>query len=306
MGFKYKVTLFTPTFNRAYVIEKLYRSIQKQTCRDFEWLIVDDGSSDNTQELVQGWIDEENDFPIRYYKTENGGKCRAINLGLDIAQGELFFTVDSDDELTENAVERVVYWESTIAEKKMYAGVMGNLGTSADYSPNRPLGAPFRDCSMLERYPEYAENVIDGERACVFYTEVHRKYKYPVYDGEKFMTESVTWNRMAHDGYTVRAFDEIIWIYEYLDDGLTNQGNMRFIANPRGAGIWLRERAEYIGMSFGKKMKMWYNFYCDHTSCEEKYRLNMRQCARYIGAPLPFVWCAAAVHGISGLLKSVR
>lgn len=91
MSFKYKVTIFTPTYNRAYILDNLYRSIQRQTYHNFEWIILDDGSSDNTKELVNEWIQENNFFPIRYYKKENGGKCRAINYGLDLANGELFF-----------------------------------------------------------------------------------------------------------------------------------------------------------------------------------------------------------------------
>ena len=75
MDFKYKITLFTPTYNRAYVLETLYRSIQRQTFRDFEWIVVDDGSTDNTEDLVNSWVEEENFFPIRYYKQANGGKC---------------------------------------------------------------------------------------------------------------------------------------------------------------------------------------------------------------------------------------
>ena len=97
MGYPHKITVFTPTYNRAYIIETLYRSLQRQTYRDFEWLVVDDGSADNTQELFEAWQKEDNFFPIRYYKQENGGKCRAMNRGLEMAQGELFFTVDSDD-----------------------------------------------------------------------------------------------------------------------------------------------------------------------------------------------------------------
>ena len=105
-----KITVFTPTYNRAYIIENLYRSLQRQTVKDFEWLVIDDGSTDNTQELFDKWISEENAFPIRYYKQRNGGKCRAINRALDLAQGELFFTVDSDDYLTKDALEKVMRW----------------------------------------------------------------------------------------------------------------------------------------------------------------------------------------------------
>ena len=89
------ITVFTPTYNRAYIIENLYRSLQNQTTSDFEWLVIDDGSKDNTKELFTNWILENTNFPIRYYKVENGGKHRAINKATDIANGKLFFIVDS-------------------------------------------------------------------------------------------------------------------------------------------------------------------------------------------------------------------
>lgn len=302
----YKVTLFTPTYNRAYILETLYRSIQRQTFRDFEWLIVDDGSTDGTEVLVKGWMSEGNDFPIRYYRQPNGGKCRAINYGLDLAQGELFFIMDSDDYLTDDALERVVYWESTIADKPMFMGVVGNRGTSEAESPNRPLGAPYRDCNVFVRYPEYTKDVVDGEHAGVWYTELHRRYKYPEFEGENFMTPCITWNRMAHDGYQVRIFDEIIWVCKYLEDGLTMQGNMRFIKNPQGHGLSLREKAEFLHYPLKKKMKMWYTFYCDHSFCGEEYRLTKRQCAAYIGAPVWFMHFAAALRKMPALRKKLR
>ncbi|MCI7289268.1 MAG: glycosyltransferase family 2 protein [Blautia sp.] len=306
MKWKYKITLFTPTYNRAYILENLYKSIQRQTYRNFEWLIVDDGSSDNTEGLVNKWLEDKNDFPIRYYKQTNGGKCRAINWGLDLAEGELFFIMDSDDYLTNNALERFVYWESTIANKPMFMVVVGNRGTTENYSPNRPLGASYRDGNVFERYPEYTKNVIDGEHAGVWYTEIHRKYKYPEFEGENFITPAVTWNRMAHDGYKVRVFDEIIWVCNYLQDGLTMQGNMRFIKNPKGAGLWLREKANFLHYSLIEKMKMWYTFYCDHTFCENPYRLTKKQCAEYIGAPLCMIYAAAMIHGISKKIKGKK
>ena len=97
MEFAYKITVFTPAYNRAHTLEKLYRSLQRQTFHNFEWLIVDDGSTDGTAKLVNNWQAEENPFPVRYVWQENGGKCRAINYGLELAAGELFFTVDADD-----------------------------------------------------------------------------------------------------------------------------------------------------------------------------------------------------------------
>lgn len=290
------VTVFTPTYNRAYIIENLYHSLQRQTCKDFEWLIVDDGSSDNTEEVIREWQGENNDFLIRYYKKSNGGKCRAINYGVDYAEGLLFFNVDSDDYLTNDAVEKVIKWEKTLPRDEKFCGVVGNLGTSETETPNTSFLGEYRDASLLERYPEYSNNPIDGERAPVFYTRIQKKYKYPEFDGERFMTPAVIWNRMANDGFKVRLFNDIIWIYEYQNDGITAQGNMNFIKNPQGDGLWSREKADFMGYSFKQRLKMWYSYYCEHSFCQEEYRLAKTQCAKYIGAPLLLVEFFSAYH----------
>ena len=297
------ITVFTPTYNRAYILENLYRSLQRQDYTDFEWLIVDDGSTDETEALVAKWKSEENCFPIRYYKKENGGKCRAINYGVGLAEGRLFFNVDSDDYLTDDALMKVAAWEAGLPQNGEFCGVVGNLGTSEKETPNRLSSAQFRDASFLERYHEYCDDPIDGERAWVFYTDIQKKYLYPEFPGENFLTPCITWNRMAHDGYRIRVFNDIIWIYEYQPDGLTRQGNMRFIKNPQGHGLVLREKAEFLHYPLKKKMKMWYTFYCDHTFCDEPYRLTKKQCADYIGAPLWFVYCAAVVHKSPHVLR---
>lgn len=296
-----KITVFTPTYNRAYIMENLYRSLQRQTYHDFEWLIVDDGSTDDTEAVVSKWKQENNAFPIRYYKKENGGKCRAINYGVDRAEGELFFNVDSDDYLTDDALEKVAMWEESLPKNGEYCGVVGNLGTSETETPNTPWPEPYRDANLLERYDEYSSTPIDGERAWVFYTEFQKKYKYPEFEGENFITPAVTWNRMAHDGYKVRIFDDIIWVYEYQPDGLTASGNKRFLERPQGHGLWLREKAEFMNYPLTKKFKMWYSFYCDHS-----YHLSCGKIAEYIGAPLVMIWVAAALHKTLHLLKGKK
>lgn len=296
-----KITVFTPTYNRAYIIENLYRSLQRQTYRNFEWLIVDDGSTDNTEEVIEIWQKDNNDFPIRYYKKANGGKCRAINYGVDLAEGVLFFNVDSDDYLTDDALEKIAKWEEELPADKKYCGVVGNLGTSETETPNTPWHEPYRDANLLERYAEYCDHPIDGERAWVFYTEIQKKYKYPEFEGENFITPAVTWNRMAHDGYIVRIFDDIIWVYEYQPDGLTASGNKRFLERPQGHGLWLREKAEFMNYSFIKKLKMYYSYYCDHS-----YHLEVKQIADYIGAPEYMMYMIAFMRKIMKVIRGFK
>ncbi len=290
-----KITVFTPTYNRAYIIENLYRSLQRQTCMDFEWLVVDDGSSDGTEELFAAWIKEGNPFPIRYYYKENGGKHRAINYALDLAAGELFFTVDSDDYLTDDALEKVISWDSTVADKTGYCGLVGQRGTSSTVTTNRRLANFFKDGTAFDRYRENCTEFIDGERADVWYTEVHRQFKYPEFEGEKFMTEAVTWNRMAQAGYKIRFFDDIIWIYEYKPDGLTKAGFRLFMDNPRGYVLFQMEKAKFLSLSM---VRCRYSLYCD---LREKY--SDQQIANFLNVSVIQVRAFAAVHRSLCFLK---
>ncbi len=296
MSYHYKITVFTPTYNRAYIIENLYRSLQKQTCTEFEWLVVDDGSSDETEQLFAGWVAEENPFPIRYYKKENGGKCRAINYGLELAQGELFFNVDSDDYLTEDAVEKILSWEAALPRDGKFCAVAGNLGTGRQETPNALLPEPYFDGNAFDRY-----GVVEGERALAFYTEIHRAYPYPECPGEKFMTEAVVWNRMAHDGYRIRFYNDIIWIYEYKSDGLTNAGYRLFLENPQGTGIFFREKADFLRYSWRNRVGMWYGFATDNFS-----RCTDDQIAEYIQMPRWLVGPVRVLHGAVQIIKKKR
>lgn len=262
---KYRITVFTPTYNRAYILHNLYDSLRRQSFRDFEWLIVDDGSEDNTEALVSSWQSEDNHFDIIYIKQENGGKHKAINNGLMLASGELFFTVDSDDYLTDDALYKIDLWEKSLPRDGKYCGVAGNLG----YAENRTINPPFKDDyldkSHLEcyTYKENNEAVLSGERAYAFYTDVHKKYLYPIFPGERFMTEGVAWNRMARDGYKMRFYKDIIWVFEYKSDGLTMAGGELFIKNPKGYGLFLSEQAKFLHKTPLDKLKMYYTFTCD-------------------------------------------
>lgn len=296
MEFSYPVTVFTPTYNRAYILGDLYHSLQRQTCMDFEWLIVDDGSADDTKALVASWQGEENPFPIRYIYQENGGKCRAINRGLKEADGRLFFTVDSDDYLTDDAIEKVIRWEGELPRGGHFCGYVGNRGITPTQTPNRLFPGGYLDGTALDRYDQ-----VDGERAFVFYTEIHRKYLYPEFPGEKFLTEAVTWDLMAHDGYKMRFYNDIIWIWEYKDDGLTRAGYRVFLENPQGTGLFFRQKAEFLHYSLWNKLTLWYGYATDAMD-----RCTDEQIASYIGMPKALVPPCRWLHGLVQILKKKR
>ena len=299
MEFQHKITVFTPTFNRAYIIENLYRSLRRQSYGDFEWLVVDDGSTDGTAALFDRWCREETAFPIRYYRQENGGKCRAINYGLKLAKGELFFTMDDDDYLTDDALEKIARWEQELPRDGNYCGFCGNRGYYGDESectPNTLFEKGYLDGNALDRY-----GPVTGELALIFYTEIHRRYLYPEFPGETFMTEAVAWNRMAHDGYQMRYYNDIIWMYEYKPDGLTRAGDALFLKNPQGTGVFFREKAEFLRYPLHTKIGMWYGFTCDAMDT-----CTNAQIAQYIGMPRLLVAPMKGVHRVLHFIRNLR
>lgn len=222
------ITVFTPTFNRAKLLSKLYNSLLNQTFKDFEWLIVDDGSTDNTKDVVEEFI-SENKIYIKYLYKENGGKHRAINKGIDNAEGKLFFIVDSDDYLTYDALETINKYEKKINSNDI-AGVCGLRGKNEEIL----IGTTFVGSELDIYNYDRKKYKISGDKAEAYYTQVLKKYKFPEYDGEKFINESLVWNKIAIDGYKLKYFNKIIYLCDYLDDGLTKNMDKILENNPIG------------------------------------------------------------------------
>ncbi|AOZ97340.1 glycosyltransferase family 2 protein [Butyrivibrio hungatei] len=226
------VTVFTPTYNRAYRLEQLYNSLKRQTSKDFEWIVINDGSTDNTNELFDVWLKEENDFPIIYKEVENGGKHRGINKAVQMASSDAFFIVDSDDYILDDAIEKVNRWFSQIADDDSFAAVSG-LKSEPDMKPVGGYGkfeGEYVDCTNLQRH---LYNLLD-DKAEVYKTSILKKYPFPEFEGEKFVPESLIWDSIARDGYKIRWFNEIIYICEYLPDGLSASSDKKFMESPKG------------------------------------------------------------------------
>ncbi len=238
-----KITVFTPTFNRGYIIDNLYRSLQRQTYKNFEWIVIDDGSTDDTETKFEMYCKEQNTFQITYHKVENGGKHRAINKGVGLASGELFFIVDSDDYLIDTALENIIEVEKTISadDKENFAGVCGLRGYSTEKCIGRTFEGEYLDITTLER-PQHG---IFGDKSEVFYTKILKKYPFPEIENEKFVTECVVWDKIAFDGYKLRFFNKIVYICDYLQDGLTEHEESIFDKNPRGYALYLYQSSVY-------------------------------------------------------------
>lgn len=240
------ITIFTPVYNRAYIINQLYQSLLSQTNYDFEWLIIDDGSTDNIGELVNQWIADTEEFEIRFYRQPNGGKHRAINKGVQLANGDAFLIVDSDDYLTEDAIDIVYEYWTQIKDNTRFAGVSGlRMHQNRQVIGGRPHFDEYVDATNLER----AAYGLEGDKAEVYKTDILKSFPFPEFEGERFVTEAVVWNKIAYQGYRIRWFNRSIIICEYLGDGLTANDEVLNIHNPKGWAAFLRGERVYQASS---------------------------------------------------------
>jgi glycosyltransferase involved in cell wall biosynthesis len=250
-----KITVFTATFNRASLLPTLYSSLVQQTFLDFEWIIVDDGSVDNTEETVKRFI-EEGKLNIQYLKQANKGKHFAINKGVSIASGKLFFIVDSDDKLPESSLESIIRYHTIYKKNQKYGGVAGRksyfdgryVGTQKNF------GTKFTNAIKI-RY----KHKIEGDLAEVFLTSVLKEHPFPEIEGEKFCPEALVWNRIAQK-YKLVYFSECIYFCEYNADGLTSKIVKIRMNSPIASMICYSELSSYK-ISRVQKLKANINFW---------------------------------------------
>lgn len=250
-----KITVFTPTYNRRDTLPRLYNSLLRQTSKDFEWIIVDDGSVDHTDQLVQEWIDA-NKLVISYHKKENGGKHRAVNAGLQLAKGELFFIVDSDDYLTDESIEFLV------EKSDLLKGDIIGIAPRKGYADMQLVGGEFPDGSFVSNHIEKTYKLrLKGDLAEVVKTEVLRQYQFPDFPGEKFCAESLLWNKLANDKYKFIFDNTLIYICEYLDGGLTANSLKNRRTSPSYATLLYKELAESRDLPLNQKIRAYLNFW---------------------------------------------
>ena len=224
------ITIITPSYNRAYIIRKAYESLLAQTSKDFEWLIIDDGSKDNTKKVVEEFINE-NKIKIRYYYKENGGKHTALNLGIKKAKGDYILILDSDDRLTPNAVSRVLeVWKKYKSENEIAC-----LSFSKVYKNNKKIGKEYIGTEIRSNHIDFRCNQeLTGDMCEIYRTKVLRKHPFPVFNNEKFLSEAIVWNKIGSN-YDTIYMNEGIYIAEYLNDGLSKNWFKLVVNSPLGA-----------------------------------------------------------------------
>lgn len=223
------LTVFTPTYNRGYILNRLYQSLCRQTCKEFEWLIIDDGSNDETEELVKKWFDEDK-IIIRYIKKENGGKPSAYNVATREARGVYFTCVDSDDYLDDNAVK--IIKEDWLMECEK--NVIGQIYFRRNHNDKNTFITQYNGrkkyATLLDFYRQYG---LQGDTMLVYRSCVVKKYKFPIFKNEKFVPESYIYDLYDNEGI-MHVHTKGIYIGEYLADGYTTSMRRINYENPRG------------------------------------------------------------------------
>ena len=218
------ISILTPTYNRGKLLLPLYESLKNLTFENFEWLIVDDGSEDDTEQYALSWIAhniENAEFPIRYIKKSNGGKHTAINRGVREANGELILILDSDDTLPADSLATIAQYYEQCKGYKDCAGVCGLMA----HHDGQLIGTGFPKEPMYEsalqfRYAEKGN--VTGDLLEVYKTSVMREFPFPEIENEKFCPESLVWNRIANK-YKLFCFNKVIYYRDYLEGGLTSK-----------------------------------------------------------------------------------
>ena len=224
------ITVFTPSFNRAHLLPRLYQSLLEQTSKDFVWLIIDDGSSDSTQEVVKQWI-EEDKIEIQYHYKENGGMHTAHNAAYRLIKTELNVCIDSDDYMPEDAIEKILgIWNITL-DKTNIAGIIG-LDAFID---NSIVGSKIPEhLTKGNLYDLYNKHQVTGDKKLVIRTDVVRKYPYyPEFKNEKLVPLGILYIMIGND-YDFIYSNEVFCIVDYQPDGSSGTIFRQYKQSPRG------------------------------------------------------------------------
>ena len=223
------LTIFTPAYNRAHTLPRTYESLLAQRCKDFVWLIVDDGSKDNTGELVRSWQEQDNGFEIRYIYKENGGMHTAHNTAYEHIDTELNTCIDSDDCMAPGAVEKILgKWEQV--RDQGYAGI---IALDSDMDGNI-IGQGFPEGLTETTLGGYYRNGGSGDKKLILRTDVVHQYpSYPTFEGERFVPLGSLYTMIDRD-YKLSVLDQVVCLVEYMPDSSTNNMLRQYYRNPKG------------------------------------------------------------------------
>ncbi len=262
------ITVFTPTYNRAYTLHKCYKSLKNQTNKNFKWLIVDDGSTDNTKELVDKWK-RQSDFQIKYIYKKNGGMHTAHNTAYENIDTELNVCIDSDDYMPNNAIEKILNkWEE--CRESNVAGIAG----LDQYESGKIVGTKFPDevneSTLFDIYYKYK---VTGDKKLVYRTELTKKYKYPEFEGEKYVGLAYKYHKID-ENYKLALTNDVFCIVEYMEDGSSRNMLKQYANNPKGWCFYRIENLKIPNTSLKYKFKEYIHYVSSSLMIKNKKILS--------------------------------
>ncbi|WP_064091692.1 glycosyltransferase family 2 protein [Rossellomorea aquimaris] len=230
-----QLTVFTPTYNRAYCLHQCYESLKMQTNKNFIWLIIDDGSTDNTKELVSKWMKEES-IHIIYHWQENQGMHGAHNTAYQLIDTELNVCIDSDDYMPEDAIEKILTFWAEHGSSKV-SGIIGlDANTKGDTIGSR-LPDNIGASTLFDLYNKYG---VTGDKKLVYRTELTKKYPYPIFKEEKYVGLAYKYYMLDKE-YKMLLMNEVLCFVEYLPDGSSKNMLKQYRKNPKGFAFYRKE-----------------------------------------------------------------
>lgn len=277
------VTIFTPTYNRKEKLDLLFNSLLSQKCYAFKWLIIDDGSIDNTKEKVD-YFKREAFFDIEYFYQENAGKMAAFNRALAIADTDLFLCVDSDDYLVDDAIEKIIN-EYKCHMLEDIAGFIAYRG----FDEKRTIGGKFPENVQKMTLSELYRTSFNGDTTLIFLTKVIKQFQFPEIVGEKFITERFLYNQID-ERYSYILMPEVLTICEYNEDGYTINSNKLTKLYPLGWSLYYNQQCKKL-VSI-KKIKMYIKSLSYYFYASNRHRIDypfLRNGYDFLCVPLGYI-----------------
>ena len=236
------LTVFTPTYNRAYSLHLCYESLLRQTSNDFNWLIIDDGSTDSTKQLVEKWMAEA-PFEIKYVYQENQGMHGAHNTAYKHIRTELNVCIDSDDYMADDAVEKIVHFWKQYGDAK-YSGIVALDATTNGTVLGTELPDGIISSTLFDLYQKHG---ITGDKKLIYRTDLTKKYPYPLFENERYVGLSYKYFKIDQE-HELLLMNEIVCYVEYLQDGSSLNMYEQYRNNPQGFSFF---RKELMKLPFG-------------------------------------------------------
>lgn len=276
------LTIFTPTFNRAYTLHKCYESLIRQTSKNFLWLIIDDGSTDNTRELVEKWINE-NKVTIKYHYQQNQGMHGAHNTAYELIDTELNTCIDSDDYMTDAAVEKIIeFWKKN--KKKDLAGFVA----LDSYEDGKIIGTKFPEGLKETTYFDiYHKHNVKGDKKFIYRSELTKRYPYPIFKGEKYVSLAYKYAKLDSE-YKLALMNEVVCIVQYMEDGSSLNMIRQYRKNPRGFAFIRVENMKDSRLSLTNKFKESIHYVSSSLLSKNKEFIKETPCKLLTILAIPF------------------